>query len=152
MQLAREHDVLPVAIVLNLPPNLCHGRNRDRADRQFGIHVTRQQSGQLRKALRSLKREGFRHIAVLNSPEEVAAVEVVRKPLWNNKRHEPGPFEIIGDVHGCFDETVALLRKLGYEVHDDEVAPMAKHPEGRRAFFVGDLVDRGPKSLPCCVW
>ncbi len=146
VKLAREHDVLPVAIVLNLPAKLCHERNQDRADRQFGPHVTRQQSQQLRKALRSLKREGFRYIAVLNSPEEVAAAEVVRNPLWNNKRHETGPFDIIGDVHGCFDEAVTLLRELGYEVQDDEAAPMARHPGGRRAFFVGDLVDRGPKS------
>ncbi len=146
VKLAREHDVLPAAIVLNLPAELCQERNLDRADRQFGAHVVRQQSQQLRKALRSLKREGFRYIAVLNSPEEVAAATIVRKRLWNNKRHETGPFDIIGDVHGCFDETLALLSKLGYEVHDDEAAPMAKHPEGRRAFFVGDLVDRGPKS------
>lgn len=146
VRLAREHDVLPVAIVLNLPEQLCHERNQHREDRQFGPHVTRQQSQQLRRSLRSLKREGFRHIAVLNSPEEVAAAEVVRSPLWNNKRHETGPFDIIGDVHGCFDEAVALLRELGYEVRDDEAAPMARHPEGRRAFFVGDLVDRGPKS------
>ena len=146
VKLAREHDVLPVAIVLNLPPTLCHERNQGRADRQFGSHVIRQQSQQLRKSLRSLKREGFRHIAILDSPEDVAAVEVVRNPLWNNKRHEIGPFDIIGDVHGCFDEVVSLLRKLGYEVNDDEAAPMARHPEGRRAFFVGDLVDRGPKS------
>ncbi len=146
VKLAREHDVLPVAIVLNIPEKLCCERNQDRANRQFGSHVTRQQSQQLRKSLRSLKREGFRYIAILNSPEEVAAAEVIRKPLWNNKRHETGPFDIIGDVHGCFDEAVALLRKLGYEVQDDETAPTARHTEGRRAFFVGDLVDRGPKS------
>jgi protein phosphatase len=93
-----------------------------------------------------LKREGFRHVAVLGSPEEIAAAEVARKPLWNNRRHDSGPFDIVGDVHGCFDEAVALLRKLGYRVQDDQAAPMARHPEGRRAFFVGDLVDRGPKS------
>jgi len=146
VKLACEHDVLPVAIVLNLPADLCHERNRGRSERQFGPHVVRQQSQQLRKALRSLKREGFRYIAVLDSPEDVAAAEVIRNPLWNNKRHETGPFDIIGDVHGCFDEAVSLLRKLGYEVHADEAAPRATHPQGRRAFFVGDLVDRGPKS------
>ena len=146
VKLAREHDVLPVAIVLNLPANLCHERNQSRSDRQFGAHVTRQQSQQLRKSLRSLKREGFRHIAVLDSPQEIEAAAVIRNPLWNNKRHETGPFDIIGDVHGCSDELIALLRKLGYHVHDDQTTPMARHPEGRRAFFVGDLVDRGPES------
>ena len=146
VKLAREHDVLPVAIVLNLPEKICHDRNQSRPDRSFGPHVTRQQSQQLRKSLRSLKREGFRYIAVLTSAEEVEAAEVVRNRLWTNKRHEAGPFDIIGDVHGCFDETVLLLRELGYQVQDEESTPMAKHPEGRRAIFVGDLVDRGPKS------
>lgn len=146
VKLAREHDVLPVAIVLNLPPELCHQRNQGRADRQFGAHVVRQQAQQLRRAIRSLKQEGFRHINVLNSPEEVAAVEVVRKPLWNDKRQEQGPFDIIGDVHGCFEELVALLRKLDYEVVADEAKPTARHPQGRRAIFLGDLVDRGPQS------
>lgn len=146
VELARAHDVLPVAVVLNLPAELCQQRNQHRTDRQFGPHVIRQQSQQLRRSLRSLKREGFRHIAILNSAEEVAAAEVVRNPLWNNKRHDSGPFDIIGDVHGCFDELIALLRQLGYEVNNDEAAPMASHPEGRRAFFVGDLVDRGPNS------
>ena len=145
VQLAREHNVLPVAIVLNLPANLCHERNRNRADRQFGPHVTRQHAQQLRRSLRSLKREGFRHITVLESPEDVTAAEIVRQPLWSNKRHDSGPFDILGDIHGCYDETVTLLRQLGYEV-DDGAAPMAKHPEGRRAIFLGDLVDRGPNS------
>jgi protein phosphatase len=146
IKLAREQDVLPVAIVLDLPFRLCQERNRDRPDRQFGVQVTRQQSQQLRKCLRTLKREGFRRIAVLSSLEEIEAAEVVRNPLWNDKRHETGPYDIIGDVHGCFDEVITLLGALGYEVRDDEAAPLARHPEGRRAIFLGDLVDRGPKS------
>ncbi|HSR52470.1 MAG TPA: polynucleotide kinase-phosphatase [Acidobacteriota bacterium] len=146
VRLAREHDVLPVAIVLNLSAKLCHKRNQNRPDRQFGPHVTRRQAQQLRRSLRSLRREGFRYVTVLDSFAEVEAVEIVRKRLWPDKRHDTGPFDIIGDIHGCFDETVALLGKLGYEVSEDESAPMARHPEGRRAFFLGDLVDRGPKS------
>ncbi|HSR54538.1 MAG TPA: polynucleotide kinase-phosphatase [Acidobacteriota bacterium] len=146
VRLAREHDVLPVAIVLDLPAKLCHQRNKDRPDRQFGSHVTRQQAQQLRKSLRSLKREGFRHVTVLKSPQEVEQAQVVRNKLWVDKRNETGPFDIIGDVHGCFDETVTLLDKLGYEVSDGDSAPMASHPSGRRAIFLGDLVDRGPNS------
>lgn len=146
VRLAREHNVLPVAIVLNLPAKLCHERNQGREDRGFGPHVTRQQSQLLRKSIRSLKREGFRYIAILNSPEEVEAAHVIRNPLWTNMRHLSGPFDIIGDIHGCFDELTALLHKLGYQVEGGENEPFASHPEGRQAFFVGDLVDRGPKS------
>ncbi|MGN6727168.1 MAG: polynucleotide kinase-phosphatase [Tepidisphaeraceae bacterium] len=140
--LAREHDVLPVAIVLQLPEEICRERNRTRPDRSFGSHVVRNQAMQLRRSLRGLQREGFRHVFVLRSLEEVAAAAVSREPLWNNKRHEHGPFDIIGDVHGCLDELVELLKRLGYTVDDDlRVAP----PAGRKAVFVGDLVDRGPK-------
>jgi len=110
--LAREYHCLPVAIVLDLPEKLCHERNRDRADRTFGPHVTRQRSQQLRKSLRRLEREGFRHVFILSTPEEVDAATVERQPLWNNRRSEHGPFDIIGDVHGCYDELVELLRKL----------------------------------------
>src|SRR5437660_3115010 len=47
--LAREYHVLPVAVVLNLPERLCHERNRARPDRDFGPHVVRQQTQQLRR-------------------------------------------------------------------------------------------------------
>ena len=146
IQLAREQNVLPVAIVLDLPAKLCHERNRSRPDRKFGPHVVRGHAGALRRSLRGLKREGFRGITVLSSPEEIEAVTVERQPLWNDKRHEHGPFDIIGDVHGCRDELVELLGRLGYRGTIREGRPLFHHPEGRRAIFLGDLVDRGPDS------
>jgi protein phosphatase len=164
VELARAHDVLPVAIVLKLPEQVCHERNRGRADRSFGPHVVRNQMSQLRKGLRGLSREGFRYVYVLESAEEVEGVEVVRQPLWNNRRDDRGPFDIIGDVHGCYDELIELLGKLGYRIKPPmgsagepssaggppmtsaallEVTP----PPGRKAVFLGDLVDRGPKTV-----
>src|SRR5215472_14739306 len=148
--LGREYHCLPVAIVFDLPEKLCQERNRTRPDRDFGPHVIRQQSQQLRRSLRGLEREGFRRVHVLRSPEEVDAAEIVREPLWNNLKREHGPFDIIGDVHGCFDELVDLLTKLGYsiEAQSNGATPQtysAKPPEGRKAVFLGDLVDRGPK-------
>jgi protein phosphatase len=139
--LAREFHVLPVAIVFDLPDKLCHERNRNRANRDFGPHVVRSQVQQMRRSLRGLEREGFRHVFVLTSPEEIESVSIDRQPLWNNLKHEHGPFDIIGDVHGCFDELITLFDKLGYTIDGDQVTP----PEGRKAVFVGDLVDRGPK-------
>src|SRR5947208_5813451 len=114
VQLARQYHCLPVAIVLNLPEKLCQERNRSRDERAFGPHVVRQQVSQLRRSLRGLGREGFRHVFVLESAEEVESVTVERVPLWNDKRQEHGPFDIIGDVHGCCDELEALLQGLGY--------------------------------------
>ncbi|MEN6520503.1 MAG: polynucleotide kinase-phosphatase [Armatimonadota bacterium] len=138
--LAREYHCLPVAMVLNINEKICHERNRERPDRDFGPHVIRQQSAQLKRSLGNLKREGFRHIFELKTPEEVAEVEIERQPLWNNKRDEHGPFDIIGDVHGCFDELCTLLADLGYEVSEN----LARHPDGRKLVFLGDIVDRGP--------
>jgi protein phosphatase len=143
--LARETHCLPVAIVLDLPNNLCLERNQARADRSFGPHVVRQQNAQLRRSIRSLKREGFRGVYVLSSLEQVDAATIVRQRLWNNLRDEHGPFDIIGDVHGCFDELVALLEKLGYDAEEREGRTQYRPPEGRRAVFLGDLIDRGPK-------
>ena len=151
--LARRFHCLPVAIVLNLPEAVCQERNRDRADRSFGPHVIRNQRTQLRRSLRALKREGFRHVFVFETPEEVAAATVERVPLWNDRSEERGPFDIIGDVHGCADELELLLEKLGYgRFTVDGLLPGwgcigYEHPEGRKAVFVGDLVDRGPRVL-----
>ena len=149
VELAREHDCLPAAIVLNIPEALCLARNESRPDRQFGARVVRQQASQLRRSIRGLKREGFRYVYVLNSPEEAAAVTIERVPLWTNRQNEKGPFDIVGDVHGCFEELVLLLERLGYQLAarvgaDGETGYSVTHPEGRTAVFVGDLVDRGP--------
>jgi protein phosphatase len=140
--LAREFHVLPVAIVLNMPERICQERNQNRPDRQFGPHVVRNQAQQLRRSIRGLEREGFRHVFVLSNPEEVSSVAITRQPLWNNLKQEHGPFDIIGDLHGCYDELITLLGQLGYQIED---GPKVIPPSGRRAIFVGDLVDRGPK-------
>jgi len=59
-------------------------------------------------------------------------------------RHgETGPFDIIGDVHGCIEELLELLARLGYVVGPDlTVTP----PAERKAVFLGDLGDRGPDT------
>lgn len=149
--LARQYHALPVALVLNIDPDICAARNEGRENRQFGAHVPRNHSKTLRRGLRSLDREGFRLIHTMRTPEEVAALEISRAPLWTDLRRLEGPFDIIGDVHGCFDELVNLLGELGYEVDPhqagEEALFSARHPEGRTAFFVGDLTDRGPRNV-----
>jgi protein phosphatase len=153
VELARKYHWLPVAIVLNLPERLCQERNSARDERDFGPHVVRQQHSQLRRSLRGLGREGFRHVFVLESSEEVESATLERVPLWNDKRQEHGPFDIIGDVHGCCDELESLLQKLGYQATMLEDASSVwgnrayAHAEGRKAVFVGDLVDRGPRIV-----
>jgi protein phosphatase len=144
--LAREHDVLPVAIVFDLPERICVERNTARPDRSFGARVIRRQLGDLRRGLRGLRREGFRAVHLLTTPDEVDAVTVVRSRLYNDLRHETGPFDVIGDIHGCRDELATLLDRLGYVLTRDGAGrPVGgRHPGGRRVVFLGDLVDRGP--------
>ena len=143
--LAREFHVMPVAIVFDFPEKLCHERNRNRPDRDFGPHVVRNQSQQLRRSLRGLDREGFRGVHVFKNPEELEGLEIERQPMWTNRRNEHGPFDIIGDIHGCFDELHELLTNLGYSVEKNGDGYAVKIPEGRKPIFLGDLVDRGPK-------
>ena len=140
--IAREFHCLPVAIAFNLPERLCQERNVGRPDRDFGSHVVRGQHQQMRRSLRALGREGFRHLFVFESPQEVEAATVERQPLWNNLKHEHGPFDIIGDIHGCCDELEALLAQLGYTRENG----VLRHPT-RKAVFLGDIVDRGPRVL-----
>ena len=147
LALAREYHYLTVAIVFNMPTKLCQERNAARADRDLKPHVIRQQHQQLRRSLRHLKREGFRQfLYVMSTPEAVETARVERQPLWSNRTDEQGPFDIIGDIHGCFDELIELLQKLGYKISTQPDGNITvEPPEGRKAVFVGDYVDRGPK-------
>jgi protein phosphatase len=151
LQLAREYHSLPVAVVFNLPLPLLQERNEQRTDRQLRPRTLRHQVRQLQQSLSRLQREGFRYVYVLETPEQVEVATVERQPLWVNRKHDRGPFDIIGDVHGCFTELVALLEKLGYEITPQPGDPRrfgytVCPPEGRKAIFLGDLVDRGPDS------
>ena len=149
LSLAREYHYLTVALVLNMPAKLCQERNEARPDRDFKPYVVRRQREQLRRSLRGLKREGFRHVVhVMSTPEEVEALRLVRQPLYMNRTTERGPFDIIGDIHGCFDELVELLEALSYEISmQADGGPHVEPPHGRRVVFVGDFVDRGPKVV-----
>ncbi|MGW4299228.1 polynucleotide kinase-phosphatase [Streptomyces sp. NPDC004646] len=139
IDLARQYDVLPIAIVLDVPEEVCAERNAARPDRaDMPRRVVQRHTRELRRSLRHLEREGFRKVHVLRGVQEVEHATVVTEKRFNDLRHLTGPFDIIGDIHGCSSELESLLAMLGYE---DGV-----HPEGRTAVFVGDLVDRGPDT------
>ncbi|MFJ5262061.1 polynucleotide kinase-phosphatase [Streptomyces sp. NPDC088387] len=139
IELARKYDVLPIAIVLDVPETVCAERNAGRADRAgMPRRVIQRHIRELRRSVRGLEREGFRKVHVLRGVEDVENATVVTEKRFNDLTHLTGPFDIIGDVHGCASELESLLGALGYA---DGV-----HPDGRTAVFVGDLVDRGPDS------
>ena len=158
IELARRHYVWPVAIVFDIPEGICQERNRLRTDRDFGPHVIYNQRREMKRSLSRLQAEGIREVHILRSPEEVASVTLERRRLWPDLRHERGPFDLIGDIHGCGDELEELLTLLGYapfpplpagewvgDGRGGQGVRAWRHPEGRRAIFLGDLVDRGPR-------
>ena len=139
IDLAKQYDVLPIAIVLDVPEEVCAERNAGRTDRaDMPVRVIKRHIRELRRSVRHLEREGFRKVHVLRGVADIENATVVTEKRFNDLTHLTGPFDIVGDIHGCAAELETLLGKLGYT---DGV-----HPEGRTAVFVGDLVDRGPDS------
>ncbi|MDZ4870020.1 MAG: polynucleotide kinase-phosphatase [Alphaproteobacteria bacterium] len=147
VEIARRWHALPVAVVIDPGLDVCVARNRTRPDRDFGPRVPQQMISEIRRGLGGLAREGFRQVWKLSSAEAIDAARVELRPLWTDKRGEAGPFDIIGDVHGCADELEELLTLLGYRVAwGADRSVHVEAPVGRKAVYVGDLVDRGPRS------
>lgn len=150
LALARQYHVMAVAIVLHLPEKILLERHTLRSDRDFGAHVIRNQRRDLQRSLSYLRKEGFKYSFILENQAEIDAVQICRTPSWSDFTQVHGPFDIVGDVHGCFDELQLLLEKMDYRVERQDpsldygfkITP----PAGRQLVFVGDLVDRGLKS------
>ena len=160
VDIAREHDARVTAIVFKLPLSDILRQNEERgAEDPASVvperDVRRQNSG-FRKLDGSLKSQRVKGVRYLRSPEQAQETIVERYPLREDKRNERGPFDVIGDVHGCHAELLTLLQELGYQETRTETdcdATTYRHPEGRRIVFVGDLNDRGPSSAtPAWSW
>ena len=145
MALAREYHVLPVAIVLDLPERVCHERNRSRPDRDFGPHVIRNQKSQLHRSLRGLGREGFRHVHVL----KIAGGSRCGRHRAAAALEQPqaGPRTV--RHHRRRARLLRRARRAAPAARYDAGTASASwaHPSGRKAIFVGDLVDRGPRIV-----
>ncbi len=154
IDLAKKYHVVPVIIGLNMREKDLKERHAMRTDRVFNERVISNQTADFRSSLKHLRKEGFRYTYILN-PSEIDAAVIRRELVFNNKKELKGSFDIIGDVHGCFDELMALLAQLNYKIEqntevfnpDNSVGGYSiENPENRTAIFIGDLVDRGPKS------
>ena len=140
LEIAQQNNCHAAAILMETPQRVILERNA--GQKNVTEQRLRRQFQQMRKNRRGLRKEGFRQVVRVETPEEADALQIARNPMRADMRHRRGPFDIIGDVHGCHDELMELLDRLGY-IHGDEIPA---HPEGRTAIFLGDLVDRGPAS------
>jgi len=145
VRLAARHQAASVAVVLDLPTDLVRARNQARA-RQVPDPVLARQTSDFHAELSALEREGFQAIHRIRDPQALQDLQIERVPLAVDRRGEAGPFDLIGDVHGCFEELRELLEGLGYRV--DAGSLRVQPPAGRQALFLGDLVDRGPAVVP----
>jgi protein phosphatase len=145
LSLAARHHLPAVAIALDLPLDECRRLDGRRAGRQVGSAVIARHAAAMRRAVTSLPREGFRSVHRVQSARDAAALRIAVVPLTCDRSAESGPFDVVGDLHGCARELVALLGRLGYRRASSR-KPF-RHPSGRRAVFVGDLVDRGPSVI-----
>ncbi|MCC6192449.1 MAG: AAA family ATPase [Anaerolineales bacterium] len=136
--LARRYHCPAVALVLDVPE-----ANAQAASPETDPAVIHLQIQALRQGLEALPREGFYAAHVLASPAEIRLLTIERQPLPSDLRADYGPFDIIGDVHGCLAELDEMLDRLGYRVAPER----ASHPARRRAIFAGDLADRGPDPV-----
>lgn len=144
LDLARRNDVAAIAVVLGLPLATCLARHGTRGDRgDMSADVIERQHAQLQEALGGLRTERWSAVHLLGAPDEIDGARFERIPLGCEHTADHGPFDIVGDVHGCIEELRMLLAQLGYEPSGGDGW---RHPAGRRAIFVGDLVDRGPES------
>ena len=108
---------------------------RARPDRDFGAHVIRRQHAELRRVAARPAAGGLP-----DRPRPARRGRDRRRDdhphrLYNDLRHETGPFDVIGDVHGCRAELEALLAELGYAIErdDEPAAPVGAQPPGPAA-------------------
>ncbi|MEZ5402692.1 MAG: AAA family ATPase [Bryobacteraceae bacterium] len=152
LEIAKHHHVTPVAVVFRLPVDECQ-KNAACADPPISPWLVADECQQLEETVGGLAREGFgNYVFELQSNEEASEAWFERHPLRCDRRSERGPFDIIGDIHGCYDELRELVDRLGYRVTmldgepPDPVEHLIEPPEGRKLVFLGDLADRGPKT------
>jgi protein phosphatase len=148
LELAVRYHRPRAAILFELPPQVCKERNRQRQDRVVGDFVVDRQCAQAPISEGVLSHEGFDPVIVLRSAEEADAFGAPARPSLSMRCDKTGSFDVIGDVHGCCDELLSLLKIMGYKVENPSaLIPRITPPEGRTAVFVGDFTDRGPDNV-----
>lgn len=137
-----------MAILFDTPADICKERNRKRHERVVKDVVVDRQRAQAPVSGEELEREGFDPVIILHAPEKTDSRAATTRPSPAAWQDRTGPFDIIGDLHGCSDELVSLLKVMGYAVENPgSLIPRVTAPAGRTAVFVGDFTDRGPDNV-----
>lgn len=137
-EMGRRHEAPVYVIAFDVPLKTCIEQNRMRT-RYVPPAAIKSQHERFMEALDAIESEGYERVFTIREGQKaevlVATGDAVAAPGW----------DIIGDVHGCYEELRQLIESLGYEIgYDKAFVFRAKHPQGRRLAFVGDLTDRGP--------
>ncbi len=157
LEQAQTFNCQAVALIFDLPIDLLRDRLQTRPDRDFDPEVLIRQQARLHQSTQpaQLAAEGFVQVHQFQSADDMVQAVITRPSSPAGVSAQTGPFDIIGDVHGCYDELTLLLERLGYvgfsaRSSESDVGPAVLdyvHPAGRKLVFVGDLVDRGPDSV-----
>ncbi len=139
ISIARKHHVPIITVILNISQETLLERDEQR-DNPRGKRRIKQQYQLFKREIRYIKKEGYTAAYVIGEKE---SVEFIRRSNQIEIDINDG-IDIIGDIHGCYDEMIILLEKLGYIKNE---AGLYIHPEGRIFVSLGDVMSRGPKSL-----
>lgn len=151
VKLAKRYHAPVIALILDRPLDICLQQNQQR-QRQVPESVIVQQYQQLQDFIhhhqknKSGRFQGIAEFHYIRTDYVDTNLKISRKSLSMMQSGRKGPFDIIGDIHGCADELWQLLLKMGYQLEGAGDHLKISHPEGRQLVFVGDLVDRGPKT------
>ncbi|RBW69663.1 polynucleotide kinase-phosphatase [Bacillus taeanensis] len=137
--LARKNHVPIIALVMDIPQDILLERD-ERRNHPRGKRRIKQQFQVFKREKRFIKKEGYKAVYFISEPNEI---ELIRRSNLLEIAIEDG-IDIIGDIHGCYDEMISLLEKLGYEKNEEDYYI---HPEGRKFLSIGDIMSRGPHSL-----
>lgn len=142
IQIAMKQNRPVVAFRFNTPIARCIENNAKRM-RYVPPNVIKMHDEHMQIARTAMDHEGYQTIHTINIDRKY---EIIRTGVEANVATG---YDVIGDLHGCYDEFVALLRKLGYRTMRKAGQPKLawQHPEGRKIALVGDLTDRGPRNV-----
>ncbi|SDZ56251.1 polynucleotide kinase-phosphatase [Evansella caseinilytica] len=139
LDIARINHVPIIAVVLDIPLETLLQRD-DQRDSPRGKRRIKQQYQLFTKEKRLLKKEHFLATYFVKNTAELA-FERRSNPIERDIQHG---IDIIGDIHGCYDEMIQLLENLGYVKNDEQ---LYLHPAGRKFVSIGDCMSRGSRSL-----